>query len=98
MKVLYRYTKEEKPIYINTPEQQALIVFSDNSDVFVYYSNTYLNKVYINRIIKFSSFWNTIDNLEVIQDDSQFKRYYSWVCDTSNFQGLEFNEKLDFSL
>lgn len=96
MKILYTYTNNVDPIYIDTTDQKVLICFQDSGDNFIYYANDYTHMCYINRVVNINlQNWATADNLEVIENDAQFDKYVSYINANYNYQGLHVTEKID---
>ncbi len=101
MKIQYIDTLKNIDIFTeDNPYCKVRIVFLDDNDTFVYYSDDVNCKTYINRIInpKKHPHMFYISNMETIKDDEQYSKYEAWINDESNFQGLRQNEKIDGNL
>lgn len=98
MKILYTYSKNSTPIYINggAGTIRLLILFEDNSEQFVYYCDDYNSKSYINKIINpNSSDKFNLNNFKKIDDDSQFYTYDNMITNLYNYNGYHKEEKID---
>lgn len=98
MKILYTYSKNSTPVYINggAGNIRLLILFEDNSDQFVYYCDDYNSKSYINKIInpKASDKFN-LNNFKKIENDDQFSIYDQIITNLYNYNGYHKGEKID---
>lgn len=100
MKVLYNAAHDQREIPVSTGAgfQKVLIWFEDQGDWFVYYCDTNVSQVYINKIVnKFAISSDELFsglNFDTIPDD-QFDEYEKWINNNFNFQGLHKDEKLD---
>lgn len=98
MKILYTYSKNSTPIYINGGAGviRLLILFEDDSNQFVYYCDDYNSKSYINQIMnplavdKFN-----LTNFKKIENDNQFYTYDKMITDLYNYNGYHKDEKID---
>lgn len=101
MKATYVDTINNLDIYTeDNPYCKIRIVFEDSNDTFVYYSDDVNCKTYINKIINPNKRPHMffISNMLEITDDEQYETYEAWINDTSNFQGLVPNERIDGNL
>lgn len=100
MKLLYKDSNklsETEIFFEDNIYSKVRIIFEDDNEYYVYYSNDITNQVYINRIInkhlKPHMFFT--NNIEVIKNDEQFDYYYNWINNLSNFQALHKGELID---
>lgn len=100
MNILYNASTDSREIQVSTGAgfQKVLVWFEDQGDWFVYYCDTNVSQVYINRIVnKFAISSDLLFsglNFETIPND-QFEVYEKWINNTFNYQGLHKDEKLD---
>lgn len=98
MKILYTYSKNSTPIYINGGAGviRLLILFEDDSNQFVYYCDDYNSKSYINQIINpLASDKFNLTNFKKIENDAQFYTYDKMITDLYNYTGYHKDEKID---
>lgn len=99
MKILFRDspTNSYDIFTEDNPYCKVRIVFEDNNDLFVYYSDDINNEIYINQIIdkKHSPHMFFISNFKEIEDPLQFKHYYDHINNNYNFQALHKGEIID---
>lgn len=101
MKIQYFDTPNNMNIYIeDNPYCQVRIVFVDDGNTFIYYSDDANSKTYINRVrdVRKSPHMFYISNMDMIEDDEQYSKYESWINDQSNFQALKKDEKINGNL
>lgn len=81
----------------DNPYCKVRIVFKDDNDTFIYYSDDLAKTTYINKVrdtnLKPDIF--SIDNLDVISSDEQYYTYVKWIDSISNFQDQHQGEKID---
>lgn len=100
MKVIYVDTKKNIDYYINgSTNLKVRLVFRDDGDIFVYYTEDTENMAYINRVFNHHLKPNIFDyyNLLPIEDDEQYNRYNAIIEDLYNFQATKAFERVDGS-
>lgn len=100
MKVIYVDTNQNTDYYINgVPTLKVRLVFRDDGDIFVYYTEDTEHKAYINRVLNHHLKPNIFDihNLLPIEDDEQYERYDKKIQDLFNYQAIHAGERVDGS-
>lgn len=100
MKVIYVDTKKNTDYYISgCLTMKVRLVFWDDDDLFVYYTEDTENAAYINRVFNKNLKPNIFDyhNLLTIEDDEQFERYSNKINELYNFQALSKEVRVDGS-
>lgn len=100
MKIIYVDNKDNTDYFINgVPTLKARVVFWDENDLFVYYTEDTENTSYINRVFNKDLKPNIFDiyNLLPIEDDAQYEKYRTYIDNNYNFQALHQGERVDGS-
>lgn len=100
MKVIYVDTKDNIDYFVNgVPTMKVRLVFWDDKDLFVYYTEDTENTSYINRVFNKNLKPNIFDlhNFLPIEDDIQYERYRDKINSLYNFQALHKDNRVDGS-
>ena len=100
MKVIYVDTNKNIDYFVNGSQNlKVRLVFRDDGDIFVYYTEDTENKAYINKVFNHHLKPNIFDlhNFLVIEDDDQYERYEKKIEDLFNFQATKAGERVDGS-
>ncbi len=81
----------------DNPYCKVRLLFEDDGNIFVYYSDDINNQIYINQIVdkKHHPHIFFISNFKEIEDSDQFKYYYDHINNNYNFQALHKGELID---
>ena len=100
MKVIYVDTNKNIDYYINGVKTlKVRLVFRDDGDIFVYYTEDTENKAYINKVLNHHLKPNifNLHNLLPIEDEEQYNRYHNKIEDLFNYQATKMGERVDGS-
>ena len=99
MKILFRDSPFNRyDIFTeDNPYCKIRLIFEDDGNTFVYYSDDINNQIYINQIVdkKYLPHMFFISNFKEIEDPNQFKYYYDHINNNYNFQALHKGELID---
>lgn len=98
MKIIYVDTLKNIDIFTeDNPYCKIRVIFKDDGNLFVYYSDDVNSKTYINRIINTKKHPHIfyIANMDTIESEEQYNLYDSKIQELYNFQGLVSDQKID---
>lgn len=103
MNILYSYLKSKKNtpkkyVFENQNIQQVLLIFEDQGDTFVFYSDDITKTVHLNKIknINIKPIFKlcSIENFEELSQQ-EFDYYYNFIHNNYNYQGIHKGVDLD---
>lgn len=95
MKVRYSYTINKQPIYVSSTNgvMRVLLILTRDLESFVYYSDDYTRKVYLNKIINpLDSCPFYLDNFIKIKEDEEFNSILNFIKNNFNYNGEHVQE------
>jgi len=100
MKVLYSAiaTKKAIPITGGDGLQFLILWLERDNNWYVYYSDEYESKVYLNKIINKGASGGAAglfngDNFKRIDDDEEYESIMKWIDNNYNYSGIHIDEK-----
>lgn len=100
MKVIFYDTNENMDIYIeDNPYCKIRIIFQEDSDQYVYYSDDANCKTYINKVnnVNHKPHPYRLSNMSVISDEA-YDYFEKWIQENTNFQGIKKDEIIESNL
>lgn len=100
MKVIFYDTNENMDIFIeDNPYCKVRIIFKEDSELFVYYSDDANCKTYINRVVnpKLKPHPYRLSNMDTLSDEA-YDYFDTWIKENSNFQGDKKFETIEGNL
>ena len=99
MKIYYEATNQKDPLYLENSNNRCrvLLVFYDQGNLYVYYTDEVSRSVYINRIEKTSILDEalSLNHCKYIESDEEWSYYNNFIQDNYNFNGLHKDENID---
>lgn len=99
MKIYYEATNQKDPLYLENSNNRCrvLLVFYDQGNLYVYYTDELLRCVFINRVVKVSVLDEalSLDHCKYIESDEEWSYYNTFIENNYNFNGLHQDENID---
>ena len=99
MKIYYEATNQKDPLYLENSNNRCrvLLVFYDQGNLYVYYTDELLRCIFLNRVIKVSVLDEalSLDHCKYIESDEEWSYYNTFIENNYNFNGLHQDENID---